>query len=124
DVDFPGGAYRRTTVHDGRCVFRARAGRGCALHAYSLSIGEDYHILKPLVSTLFPLSFSGDVLCVSDELTSDDDLIVCGGAGMTAYDALRGELEYYFGAPFVEALDAVRRDVMDAPVRGSLPVVG
>jgi hypothetical protein len=127
DADFPGGAFRRTTVRDGRCVFRAQDARGCILHAHSLAIGEDYHVVKPLVSTLFPLSFNGDLLCLSDDLVDQAERIICGGGGMIVYDALRGELEYYFGGEMVAALDALRPADAVTPAeapRATLPVLG
>jgi hypothetical protein len=105
DAEFPGGASRRTAVVDGRCVFRSRVGRGCVLHAHALSRGEDYHDIKPLVSTLFPLTFCDGALCLSDELDDPEAPFVCAGAGPTVYEALRGELAYWFGAELVELLD-------------------
>ena len=78
DAEFPGGLFRRTAVVDGACVFRARGARGCTLHAWSLAAGRDYHAVKPLVSTLFPLSFSGGVLCLADEL-DEPEPFVCAG---------------------------------------------
>jgi hypothetical protein len=135
DDDFPGGAYRRTSVVDGRCVFRSRGGRGCSLHAYALDVGIDYHDLKPLVSTLFPLTFTEGLLCLSDELDEEQERFVCAGHGMTVYRALRGELAYYFGDGCVEALDEIERETLErtaAPSdageaslrRGGLPIVG
>src|SRR5262245_8983578 len=35
DPEFPGGAYRRTRVEDGGCVFLDRRSRGCMLHAFA-----------------------------------------------------------------------------------------
>ena len=103
DPDLPGGAATRTSVVDGACVFRSRTRRGCLLHAYAIETGQDYHLLKPMVSILFPLTFDGGVLCVSSEL--EEGTLVCGGHGPTAYEAVRGELAYYFGPEMVEELD-------------------
>ena len=47
----------RTQVKDGRCVFLNRQARGCKVHSYCLDKGLDYHLLKPLVSILFPVTF-------------------------------------------------------------------
>lgn len=105
DPDAPGGAMLRTRAEGGRCVFRSRTGRGCELHAYAVDTGQDYHELKPMVSTLFPITFADGVLCLSEELV--DGTLVCGGNGPTAYEAVREELEYYFGREFVEELDAL-----------------
>jgi hypothetical protein len=105
DEDAPGGSLRRTTVRDGYCVFHTRGGRGCMLHSYALATGRDYHMLKPMVSTLFPVTFGGGALVVSDEL--DDGSLACHGDGPTAYEAARAELAYYFGEPLVNELDAL-----------------
>ena len=125
DAEFPGGAARRTSVIDGQCVFRNRAGRGCTLHAYSLGAGLDYHELKPLVSVLFPLTFYDGVLCLADELDADDELLICAGSGLTVYRALRAEVEWYFGTACVRALDAFddRREKRTDESPRRLPVV-
>lgn len=105
DEEFPGGASRRTAVVDGRCVFRSRGGRGCALHALALARGEDYHDTKPLVSTLFPLTFAHGTLCLSDELDDGAPPFVCAGEGPSVYRVQRAELAYYFGGALVGELD-------------------
>jgi hypothetical protein len=89
----------------GRCVFLRRGGRGCTLHALSLETNDDYHLLKPIVSTLFPVTFGGGALLCSEELT--DDSLVCGGEGPTAYEMARSELQYYFGEALVSELDVL-----------------
>ncbi len=106
DADFPGGAATRTNVVDGRCVFLSRTSRGCVLHALSLETNDDYHLLKPMVSTLFPVTFGDGALFCSDELT--DDSLVCAGDGPTAYEMARAELSYYFGEELVAELDALK----------------
>jgi hypothetical protein len=105
DADAPGGSTRRTAVRDGYCVFHDSRGRGCLLHGYALATGQDYHDLKPMVSTLFPVTFGDGALLVSDEL--EDDTLVCAGSGPTAYDAARPELLFYFGEALVRELDAM-----------------
>ncbi|MEO7455639.1 MAG: hypothetical protein ABIY52_05210 [Gemmatimonadaceae bacterium] len=105
DDDFPGAAATRTRVVNDRCVFLARGARGCTLHALSLATNDDYHELKPMVSTLFPVTFGGGALLCSEELT--DDTLVCAGEGPSAYEMARPELEYYFGAALVTELDAL-----------------
>ena len=106
DADFPGGAATRTTVVDGRCVFLRRDGRGCTLHALSLEEHADYHLLTPMVSTLFPVTFGDGALLCSEELT--DGSLVCAGDGPTAYEMARVELAWYFGDALVRELDALR----------------
>jgi hypothetical protein len=105
DADFPGGASTRTTVVNGTCVFRLAGARGCALHAFALECGEDYHTIKPMVSSLFPVTFGGGTLLCSDELA--DDTLVCAGEGPTAYEMARAELRHYFGDALVDELDAL-----------------
>jgi hypothetical protein len=106
DPEFPGGASGRTAVRDGACIFLNRETRGCRIHAYCLDRGVDYHLLKPLVSTLFPVTFDHGVLCVSEEVL--DKSLVCVDQGTALYDGVRGELVYYFGAAFVNEIDALR----------------
>ncbi len=103
DEDFPGGAATRTTVVNGRCVFLQRGSRGCTLHALSLETKDDYHLLKPMVSTLFPVTFGGGALLASEELV--DGSLVCAGEGPTAYEMARAELAWYFGDELVAELD-------------------
>jgi hypothetical protein len=103
DADFPGGAATRTAVRDGSCIFRLKGARGCALHAFALERGDDYHAIKPMVSTLFPVTFGDGALLCSDEL--GDGSLVCAGEGPTAYEMARAELRHYFGDDLVAELD-------------------
>lgn len=107
DGEFPGGAHVRTQVVDGACVFRNRGARGCHLHAYALDSGMDYHRIKPLVSTLFPVTFERGVLAAATELAEGS--LVCSGNGPTLYEGARQELGHYFGAGLVAELDALAR---------------
>ena len=109
DEDAPGGTLRRTAVRDGYCVFHAAGARGCTLHSYAIATGRDYHLVKPMVSTLFPVTFGSGALLVSDEL--DDGTLRCAGDGPTAYEAARDELAYYFGESLVQELDSVASSV-------------
>jgi hypothetical protein len=101
---------------DGTCVFKSRTGRGCLLHAYALETGQDYHLVKPMVSALFPLTFGDGALTLSQELA--DDTLVCRDDGPTAYEAVRPELEYYFGAELVAELDGIAQAI--AAERGAM----
>lgn len=105
DAEFAGGAFRRTSVVDGACVFLDRSRRGCRLHAFAVERGLDYHELKPLVSTLFPLTFDGGLLHPSGEV--DDGTLVCLGSGPTLYRGARSELAHHFGEILVRELDAL-----------------
>jgi hypothetical protein len=112
DEEFPGGGARRTRVEQGRCVFLKRNGRGCTIHAFCRERGIDYHDLKSMVDCLFPITFVGDLLCPSDEIT--DGELVCMNQGPTVYRGARPEIQYYFGDACVAALDR-----MEAAVRGA-----
>jgi len=112
DADFPGGGATRTAVVNGRCVFLARDARGCVLHALSLGRGEDYHDLKPMVSSLFPVTFGEGALFCSEELV--DGSLSCAGDGPTAYEMARPELLYYFGEELVAELDAMAASLTPA----------
>lgn len=103
DVDFPGGAATRSAVRNGACVFRLSGTRGCSLHAFALERGDDYHDIKPMVSSLFPVTFGGGALLCSAELM--DESLVCAGEGPTAYEMARSELRHYFGAQLIAELD-------------------
>ena len=106
DPEFPGGAHMRTRVRDGACVFRNQGKRGCAIHAYCLEKGLDYHRFKPMVSALFPVTFEQGVLTASGEAA--DGSLICGGTGPSLYEGARGELNYYFGDAFVVELDGLK----------------
>ncbi len=108
DPEFPGGRYLRTRTLGGRCVFRNAQGRGCAIHAYALEKGIDYHALKPIVSTLFPVTFDYGVLVASSEV--HDKSLACAGEGPTVYEGARAELAYYFGEACVAELDNLSRE--------------
>lgn len=105
DPEFPAGMYGRTRSVDGKCVFADRRGRGCRIHAYCVEHGLDYHLYKPLVSILFPLTFELGVLVPSPETL--DGTLACNGDGETLYGGARDELAYYFGDVFVAELDAL-----------------
>lgn len=105
DPEHPGGRFTRTRVRAGKCVFRRRAARGCALHAWAQDAGIDYHEVKPMVSALFPLTFDDGLLHASSEI--EDGSLVCAGSGPTLYRGVRDELAHYFGAALVAELDAL-----------------
>jgi Fe-S-cluster containining protein len=107
DREFPGGRQTRTRVEDGACVFRSRAARGCMLHTFALGRGIDYHEIKPMVCSLFPVTFDGGLLHPSNEI--EDRSLQCIDDGPTLYQGVRGEIEFYFGAGLVAELDALER---------------
>ena len=110
DREFPSGAHGRTRAVDGKCVFAGRKGRGCKIHAYCLENALDYHLYKPMVSILFPLTFEQGVLTPSPEAV--DASLICSGDGPSLYDGVRGELAHFFGWNLVAALDELREGVM------------
>ena len=113
DDEHPGGRFTRTRVsRTGSCVFRARGRRGCALHAHALDAGFDYHDIKPMVSTLFPVTFDGGLLHPSSEI--EDGTLVCAGSGATLYRGARDELRHYFGDGLIAELDAIESRVTTA----------
>jgi hypothetical protein len=109
DPEFPSGAYGRTRAANGKCVFANRTGRGCRIHAWCLEQGLDYHLYKPMVSILFPLTFEHGALVPSPEAV--DGSLLCSGDGVCLYDGVRGELRYYFGDELVAALDVLKSTV-------------
>lgn len=104
DGEFPSGRYGRTQTRAGKCVF-ASPSRGCRIHAWCLQTGLDYHHYKPLVSTLFPVTFELGALVPSGEAA--DGTLVCSGNGPTLYQGARDELRFYFGDGLVGELDAL-----------------
>lgn len=108
EPDFAGGRRWRTAMAGNACVFLDTAGRGCKLHGHQLATGGDPRDLKPMVCTLFPVSFDAGTLVLSGELA--DGSLVCAGPGATAYRAVRGDLGWYFGAELVAELDAIETD--------------
>lgn len=105
--DYPGGAYTRTRVADGYCVFLNRAGRGCLLHQYALEQGIDYHDIKPMICSIFPLTFGDGLLLPAEEVTEPN--LACLGPGQTLYEAVRDDLAYYFGPEFIAEVDEAQR---------------
>ena len=115
--EFPSGAHGRTRAADGKCVFAGRQGRGCKIHAYCLENGLDYHLYKPMVSILFPLTFEHGVLVPSAEAA--DGSLICAGDGPSLYEGVRGELAYFFGEE-LRGADA-RRTALSHRLRSEFP---
>lgn len=113
DEDYPGGQVERIRPENGRCVFLNRRDRGCNIHRYCLEHDIDYHQLKPIICSLFPLSFESGVLCPAYEV--EDGELACLGSGPTLYQGGRAELLYYFGEAFVAELDGLERNYISAP---------
>lgn len=105
DGEFPGGRQTRTQVEGGACVFRSRTARGCMIDSYALSRGVDYHEIKPMVCSLFPVTFDYGLLHPSNEIV--DRSLQCIDDGPTLYRGVRDEIAYYFGDELVRELDAL-----------------
>ena len=104
-VDHPGGVVWRTATTERGCVFLDRHGRGCMLHRLAIEKGLDYHELKPMISSLFPLTWCDGALTVADEV--EDRSLVCLDVGGSVYRGGRSEVAYYFGDALVAELDAL-----------------
>jgi Fe-S-cluster containining protein len=102
----PGEETVRTKNEEDRCVFLNKETRGCGIHGFCHERGVDYHILKPMVCSLFPLTFENDVLHPADEVT--DRTLICLGQGETLYNGVRDELKHYWGVEFVNELDGLQ----------------
>jgi hypothetical protein len=77
------------------------------LHTFALGRGVDYHEIKPMVCSLFPVTFDGGLLHPSNEIA--DRSLQCIDDGPTLYEGVRSEIEYYFGAGLVAELDGLER---------------
>lgn len=109
DKDFPGGLYTRTATKDGACIFLNHNGRGCLLHKFCIENNIDAHVIKPMVSFLFPITFDNGLLSPSSEIV--DKSLVCIDVGITLYKSIRDELTYYFGKEFIEELDKISAEI-------------
>lgn len=109
DPDYPSGRHVRTATFNGGCVFLAHDKRGCAIHRAAFEQGWDFHGIKPNICRLFPLSYDGDLICISDDYL-DYDCADAAGAP-TLYRVGRDTLGAIFGAELVAALDAVEATV-------------
>lgn len=66
EPEFLGGDCTRTTVANGFCAFRMRAGKGCALYHLVISRGLPRRMI-PSICRLYPLSWSPGELCLADD---------------------------------------------------------
>lgn len=110
DPEFPGGRAGRIRAEAGGCVFLDRRNRGCHIHSFCLEEGLDVYGLKPLVSSLFPLTFEDGILVPSDEV--ERRTLACLGAGASLYRGSRGALEHHFGSGFVAELDCIESAII------------
>ncbi|HTM20639.1 MAG TPA: hypothetical protein VL172_09035, partial [Kofleriaceae bacterium] len=97
------------------CVFLAHDRRGCAIHRAALEGGWDFHGTKPAVCRLFPLTYEGDALVLSDDYP--DYSCAHDPMAPTVYRGARAALAQLFGAELVAALDAAEQAVLHRPLR-------
>jgi Predicted Fe-S-cluster oxidoreductase len=109
DCEFPGEIYTRTQLIDGACVFLNRKGRGCMIHRFCVEAGIDYHVLKPMICSLFPVTFDQGLLYPSEE--ADDNTLVCLNTGSTLYRGIREDLRYYFGDDLIHEFDRIESEI-------------
>jgi Fe-S-cluster containining protein len=119
DDDFASGASVRSGKFEGGCVFLAHDRRGCAIHRASIESGWDLHGVKPGICRLFPMTYTGDLLCISDDY-EDYDCADAPGTP-TLYRVARDTLGALFGAELVAALDAAEAAVGVAPAPAATP---
>jgi Fe-S-cluster containining protein len=103
-----GGLKGRTLVKDGACAFLDRERRGCLIHAFALRHAIPLPQIKPIVCSLFPLTFDQGILMPSQEVLEQS--LICGGAGPSLYDGAREMLLLYFGEELVAELDEVNHE--------------
>ena len=114
DPDYPSGQHVRTAVftRDGGvdgCVFLAHDRRGCAIHRAALEGGWDLHQVKPHICRLFPMSYEGDAIVISDDYEDYDCADAAGAPSL--YRVARDTLAAVFGPALVDALDRVESTV-------------
>lgn len=98
---FPSARIQRTRVINGKCVFHDGVVRGCHLHRFAMENGIDPHLIKPMVCFLFPITWDGSHLHVSEFL----DELPCKDKGESIFMLQRNELCLYLGEQFVREID-------------------
>ncbi len=115
DADFPSGRTVRIQRLAGGCVFLAHDRRGCAIHRAALEGGWDVHGVKPAVCRLFPMTYQGDALVLSDDYV--DYSCAHDPTAPTVYRATRATLAALWGGALVAALDRAEAAVLHRPLR-------
>jgi len=109
--EFPSGKVKRTRINNNQCIFHDNISRGCHLHRFALEKGMDPHLLKPMVCFLFPLTWGGSYLYVSDFL----DELPCKNTGVPIFESQRNELMLYLGDDFIKEMEQPKIRVRPAP---------
>jgi hypothetical protein len=125
EKEFPGGKYTRTKTFDNKCVFLNRKGPGCLIHKFCLEKGINVHILKPMVSLMFPVTFDYGLLHASNEITMHS-LACLTNKGPTLYQGAKEDLRFYFGEEFIEELDQIEKSQLkvqtESAFNATLPI--
>ena len=87
DASSPAAGRRARASRTARASSAAARARGCMLHTFALERGIDYHELKPMVCSLFPVTFDGGLLHPSNEI--EDRSLQCIDDGPTLYKGVR-----------------------------------
>jgi hypothetical protein len=109
DADFPSGRFVRSRVYRGKCVFYARALRGCMLHRLAVKKGFDPHLIKPMVCFLFPATWEQGNLLVAGFLSE----LPCNARGITVFSSQKGEIGYYFGNEMVREMEKMETEYIN-----------
>ncbi len=109
DPDARSGAFVRTVVHDGGCVFLAHDRRGCAIHRAALERGWEFRDVKPSICQLFPLTYTSDAIVISDDYADYSCAHLANAP--TLYRVAREAISHVFGASLVAAMDAAEAAV-------------
>jgi len=103
DADYPSGEAMKIKVNRGRCVFYDHQLRGCYLHRFASENCMDWHLLKPMVCSLFPATWEKGRLFINSLL----DELPCRNQGVLVFEAQKEELKFYFGTEFVSELESI-----------------
>jgi Fe-S-cluster containining protein len=100
-TEFPSGKIKMTRVHLNSCIFHDNVLRGCHLHRLALEKGIDPHSIKPMVCFLFPLTWDGSFLYVSEFL----DELPCKNTGARIMESQINEIRRYIGDDFIKEIE-------------------
>lgn len=106
DPEYPSGEVVRTKVRRNRCVFSSQDHRGCHLTKVSAPGGIGSPRVKPMVCSIFPVTWDRGRLLISDFL---DDL-PCKGHGIPIFEAQKEELRIHFGDALITELERMASD--------------
>ena len=102
-IGFPSEEIKRTRVINGKCVFHNINSRGCYLHQFALERGIDPHSIKPMICFLFPLTWEGSCLYVSEFLEE----LPCKNIGVTILESQIHEMSLYLGEEFIKEVNGL-----------------